>query len=131
MSEFEEKLGAILSDSNAMAQIMSLAQALGGTSPPEKPSPAEPSPMAEPPPDLSSLFSSFGEIDPLMLQTGLRLFSEFSNSDDQRTALLLALKPFLKEDRRDKVDRAVRIARLTRVARVAFHLFKGKGESDV
>ena len=127
MSEFEEKLGAILSDPNAM----SLAQNFGGTATPETHSPADSPPTAEPPPDFSSLFSSFGKIDPQMLQTGLRLFSEFSNSDDQRTALLLALKPFLKEERRNKVDQAVQIARLSRVARVAFRLFKGKGDPYV
>ena len=131
MSEFEEKLGSILSDPNAMSQIMSLAQALGGTAAPEPHPPADAPLTAEPPPDFSTLFSSFGEIDPQMLQTGLRLFSEFSSSDDQRTALLLALKPFLKEERRDKVDQAVRIARLSRVARVAFRLFKGRGDSYV
>lgn len=30
MSEFDEKLGAILSDQNAMSQIMALAQSLSG-----------------------------------------------------------------------------------------------------
>lgn len=133
MSEFEDKLGAILGNPDAMAQIMSLAQNLGGpassdcTSPP----PAPPSVPSQPMPDLSCLLSSFGEIDPQLIQRALQLFSEFSRSDDERVALLLALKPFLKEERYAKVDRAIQIARLSRVIRVALQLFKGKEESCV
>ena len=36
MSEFEEKLGAILADENAMGQIMSLAQSLSAPSEPRE-----------------------------------------------------------------------------------------------
>ena len=131
MSEFEDKLGAILSDSNAMSQIMALAQSLGGSpSVPEEPSPPPPPPANIPasPPDLSGLL---GSLDPKMIQTGMQLLSEFSSGEDQRAALLLALKPFLKEERRAKIDRAVQIAQLSRVLRVAFQLFRGKGEADV
>ena len=131
MSEFEDKLGAILSDSNAMSQIMALAQSLGSSPPaPEEPSPAPPPPANIPasPPDLSGLL---GSLDPKMIQTGMQLLSEFSSGEDQRAALLLALKPFLKEERRAKIDRAVQIAQLSRVLRVAFQLFRGKGEADV
>ena len=130
MSEFEDKLGAILSDSNAMSQIMALAQSLGGGTPaPEEPVPAPPPAVVPaPPPDLSGLL---GSLDPQTLQTGMQLFSEFSNGEDQRTALLLALKPFLKEERSAKIDRAVQIARLSRILRVAFRLFRGKEEENV
>ena len=134
MSEFEDKLGAILGNPDAMAQIMSLAQNLGGgtdASPPPS-SPAAPvSPAPESLPDLSSLLGGLGEIDPQLIQNGLQLFSQLSASDDERVVLLQALKPFLKQDRYAKVDRAIQIARLSRVLRVAFQLFKGKGETHV
>lgn len=132
MSEFEEKLSAILGDPTAMAQIMSLAQELGGGS-----GAASTAPPAAPPAgsdgaaDLGALLSSFGEPDPQLLQKGAQLLSRLSGSEDERAALLLSLKPFLKEERRVKVDRAVRIARLSRVLRVAFTLLRGKEEEDV
>lgn len=131
MSEFEDKLGAILGDPDTMAQIMSLAQDLGSpTGSDRASSPAAPPPASsQSTPDLSSLLSSFGEVDPQLIQRALQLFSEFSHSDDERAALLLALKPFLKEERYAKVDRAVRIARLSRVIRVALRLLKGE-EAD-
>jgi len=131
MSEFEDKLGAILSDPNAMSQIMTLAQSLGGSTPPSEDAvsaPPAPAPPASSAPDLSGLL---GNLDPQTLQAGMQLLSEFSSGEDQRAALLLALKPFLKEERRAKIDRAVQIAQLSRVLRVAFRLFRGKGEAHV
>ena len=60
----------------------------------------------------------------------IALFSEYNRNDDQKTALLLALRPFLKEERWEKVDKAVQIARTSRVIRLALQMFKG-GEQDV
>ena len=135
MSEFEDKLGAILGNPDAMAQIMSLAQNLGGGS--EAPQPPPPSPAAAPPaspgtaPDLGALLGPLGDLDPQVLQNALQLFSQLSSTDDERAAFLLALKPFLKKERYAKVDRAIQIARLSRILRIAFRLFNGKGESNV
>ena len=75
----------------------------------------------------SSPLSLLGDLDPALVQKGLRLFSEYSAADDQRAALLSALKPFLKEERQAKVEKAVRLARLSRVVRAAFQLFQKEG----
>jgi len=123
MSEFEDKLGAILGNPDAMAQIMSLAQTLSPSD-----TPAAPAPEPAPSQDITSLL---GGLDPALLQSGMQLFSQIPGRDDEKTALLLALKPFLKPERYAKVDRAVQIARLSRVLRVGFQLFKGRGFSDV
>lgn len=135
MSEFDEKLSSLLGNPDAMAQIMSLAQNLGGggpSAPPEELPPVpDPPPLPSTQPDLSGLFRSLEQVDPRILQSGMQLLSEFSARDDEKTALLLSLKPFLSQQRRDKVDRAVQIARMTRLLRVAFRLFQGKGGSDV
>ena len=64
-----------------------------------------------------------------MLQMGMRLVQEYQGSDDRNAALLAALRPFLKEDRRAKLDRALEIARVTRLIRVALGAMGGKGES--
>ena len=39
---------------------------------------------------------------------------------DRREKLLLALRPFLKPERQEKLDRALRIAQLTQLAGSAF-----------
>ena len=86
MSEFEEKLGAILADENAMGQIMSLAQSLSASS-----SPCEEG----------------------------RESASVPICARKDEALLEALRPFLKEERRRRLDRTLEILRLLR-------LMKGK-----
>ena len=130
MSEFEEKLGAILANPDAMSQIMALAQSLGGGSA-EEAQPLSAPPAPAPGSSLPDLSGLLGGLDPQTLQTGMQLLSECSAGEDERAALLLALKPFLKEERRAKIDRAVQIAQLSRILRVAFHLFRGKGDAHV
>ena len=145
MAEFEEKLNSILGNHEAMEQIMSLAHSLsggGGQSEGKNGSPSgtsasasEKSPFSgddqesQPAdsnsvPDLSALL---GQIDPGMLQMGMRLFQEYRGNDGRNAALLAALRPFLKEDRRVKLDRALEIARVTRLIRVALRAMGGKG----
>ena len=140
MAEFEEKLNSILGNQEAMEQIMTLARALSGEKG-EESAPAGPAEAGEPPrreeapeetagqtgPDLSKLL---GEVDPGMLQMGMRLFREYQSTDDRNTALLQALRPFLKEERRAKLDKAVRIARMTRLIRAALGSLGEKGDGE-
>ena len=128
MGDFEEKLNAILSNPEAMAQVAALAQSLGGggtqqdsqevgdASQGGRPSPE---PMAGPPPpepgDLSSLL---GQIDPGMIRRLLPLVQEMNGPQDaQRRQFLYALRPYLKASRRDKIDRALQIAKMLHLGR--------------
>lgn len=122
MAEFDEKLNQILSDPGAMAQIMQLAQSLGGdTSSPPSPSPSPPPASSKQPSgdNGASLLSSLaGGIDPAMLTKLLPLVRELGGKQDSNArALLYALRPYLKEERQEKVERALQLARL-------FHLGK-------
>lgn len=77
--------------------------------------------------------SLLGDLDPRLIQTGMRLLTEYNRTDDRKTALLLALRPFVKEERYAKVDRAVQIAKLSRIIRIALQVFResGGGDGDV
>lgn len=125
MSDFEEKLNAILSDPDAMAQVMNLAQSLNlGGSPQQEDRPPSPesqvsgtgqeSPQPEGASPLSGLNDLLGQIDPAMIQRLLPLISELRGGEEQdrRLQLLNALRPFLKPERQEKVERAVKAARL-------------------
>lgn len=118
MAEFDEKLNQILSDPGAMAQIMQLAQSLGGdtSSPPSPPPASSKQPSGD---NGASLLSSLaGGIDPAMLTKLLPLVRELGGKQDSNArALLYALRPYLKEERQEKVERALQLARL-------FHLGK-------
>lgn len=138
MSGFEEKLNAILSDPNAMAQVMDLARSLNLEDGPPPPEDGAPSP--EPPPEggqaaageapLSGLGDLLGQVDPQMLRRLLPLVGELKGGgeQDQRLQLLIALRPFLKPERQEKVERAVRAARLIHLGK---KLLTAMGENDV
>ena len=111
MGEFEEKLNAILSNPDAMAQVAALAQSLGqgdGGTPQEAPPVTPPAP--ETPEGIGGLL---GSLDSAALQRFLPVLGELNSPRrGQREQLLYALRPFLKESRRDKVDKALQVARI-------------------
>ena len=123
MSEFEDKLNSILGNPEAMAQVMNLAQSLnlGGAPPPPD--------QGAPPPGGGGLGDLLGQLDPKLMERLLPLAGELAgggSGSDERLALLYALRPFLKPERRDKVERAVKTARLIHVGK---KLLAGLGES--
>ncbi len=120
MSEWEDKLNTLLSDPNAMAQVMQMAQSLSqqmGASGSAASSSGDPTAAAEhPPQELSSLL---GGVDPALIQRLLPLLSQINRTESSETsAFLLALRPFLKPERRDKVERAVQLARLIHLGKL-------------
>ena len=122
VAEFEEKLNSILSNPDAMSQIMQLAQSLSGGQ--EQPSdPPSPLPPPTPAPRQSApaqdmLSSLAGGLDPKLLTRLLPIIQELGGQQDSNArALLYALRPYLREDRQEKVERALQLARL-------FHLGK-------
>ena len=136
MAELEEKLNAILSDPQAMEQILSAARALSGQ---ENGGPQEPEGTEEdraPGGDAGQgapdgLLSALGDLDPRWVKLGARLLGEYGRTDDKKAALLEALRPFLKPERQAKVDQAARIARLSRVAKAALQLYREEGAGHV
>lgn len=86
MADFEEKLGAILGDADAMGQIMALAQSLSA-------------PQEE----------ALQEAEPGQQSCGLLSREE----PDER--LLAALRPYLRPERQRGLDRGLEILRLLRL----------------
>lgn len=132
MSELEDKLNSLLSNQDAMAQVMQLAQSLsqsgaGGA--------ADSGSAASPPPpqsgaaagnvmpgagDLNAMLSQLtGGLDPALLSRLLPVLSQMNrNESSEISALLYALQPFLRDKRRDKVARAAQLAKLIHLAKV-------------
>ena len=133
MAEFDEKLNSILSNPDAMSQIMQLAQSLGGDGqsaappPPGQPDPQQAPAWGPPPPqqtppsgggDLLSSLLGGGGLAPGLLSRLLPLIQELGGQRDSNARnLLYALRPYLRSDRQEKVERALQLARL-------FHLGK-------
>lgn len=96
MDDLSEKISSMLSDPQQLAKIREMAAGLLGN---EQPS-------APPPPPTPAL----PDIDMGKL---LGIMSKFkSQGTDNRSRLLLALKPHLSEKRQERVDRAVKILKL-------------------
>lgn len=134
MAEFDDKLNSLLSNPEAMAQIMQMAQSLSGgqaqqpvqqvpQAPPQQPvQPSPPPPVQQVPSPggnpLSALSGLTGSMDPAILTKLLPLIQELgSQNDSNARQLLYALRPYLKPDRQEKIERALQLARL-------FHLGK-------
>lgn len=155
MGELEEKLENILGNPQAMAQIMSLAQSLdlggqsqsqaqaqaqpqapvqdqGQPSSPPRPSEDAPAPPAAPTSSgagAGGLLGTLGSLDPGTLSAAAQLMGQFvSGEDDKRTALLNALRPFVKEQRYAKLDKAIQIAKMSRLIRSGLELFRARKE---
>lgn len=127
VSEFDDKLNALLSDPGKMAQIMQMAQSISGgeDSPSNGPSSAaSPPPQqaashAPPPAAGTDLLSSLGSgLDPKLLMRLLPLIQELGGQQDSNARqLLYALRPYLKPERQEKVERALQLARLFRIGK--------------
>lgn len=125
MSEWEEKLNTLLSDPDAMTQVMNMAQSLsqqmgqtgGAQSPPPESGAAGVTPSSSPPPPpqgdpMGELSSLLGGIDPNMIAKLLPVLSQLNRPESGETAAFLrALRPFLKPERQDKIERAAQLAR--------------------
>lgn len=100
MDDLSEKLGSILSDPSAMKEIAQLASQLGVESPGTQ---KEPDPPKNDSADMMSMMS------------GLMPLMGSLNREDDTTRLLDAIRPFLSEERREKLDKAKKMLRMMKL----------------
>lgn len=124
MSELEDKLGALLSNPDSMAQVMHLAQQLSGSLGGQESAQAQEIPqetVSVPAPAAGGdggLGSLLGGLDPAMIAKFLPLLQEYGKSNTQSMQLLYALQPYLKPERQDKIQRAAKLARLIHLGKL-------------
>lgn len=105
MDDMEAKLGAILGNPDMMAQIMSMAQTLGGGASPPPPTPP-------PQPSIPGIPEGLD----IGMITKLAGMASSANVDKDQRALLFALRPYLTNERIGKLERAMRAAKLADLA---------------
>jgi hypothetical protein len=129
VEDFEEKLNSILSSPETMGQIMALANSLsgGGEDSQETSEPAQQDAALQSGQGERLLSSLLQGMDSGTMQKLMALWGEYRRGDNEKERLLQALKPFLREERQEKLDRAVQIARISRVIRSAIGQFRGEG----
>ena len=106
MSDIQDKINKILSDPEALKQLQGLGAQLGlsGDSPVSQPSSLPPAPIVSG--ANGELMSALTKFAPMI--------SGFSEDDDV-SRLLHALRPFLSEEKQQKLDRARRLMKLVRI----------------
>jgi len=129
MAEFDEKLNSLLSNPDAMAQIMQLAQSLGGGQETPQPPKTDAPPIPETPRPKAPVSYEENKLDPFASLLGdpslllklMPLIRELNGDRDSNArALLYALRPYLKSERQEKVERALQLARLFHVGKKFF-----------
>ena len=120
MGDFEEKLEQILNNPQAMEQIMALAQSLNSTG-------SAAAPVADNRKTVPAATNTLP--DQQMLSAMMSLLNEYTRDDDERIALLNAMRPFVKEKRCSQIEKAIQFAKLSRIARAAFEIFHEREES--
>ena len=112
MEDLENKIGEILGNPEAMAGILSLAKNLGLTpSEPSEPQAAQEPQASAPPPPSQQPEALAGSMAQLLSLAG--------SMGGKELALLQALRPLLRENRREKLDRAIQAARISQIAGTA------------
>lgn len=121
MDGLEEKLSSFLSDPSAMEQVLSMARSLGlGSAAAPQTAPA-PAPQSEPQPQPQQMFAAME--DP-MIQMLITTLIEAGKDSGSQTALLNALRPFVRSDRQEKLDRAAQIAKMAHIAGAALKRYE-------
>ena len=117
MDELERALRAVLDDPAQLRELRELAGSMGFSVPqaqPESaPAPTPPEPVPEPPPAQAAF-----QQQPLP-EPAAAMLRQAGKMDKKQEALLLALKPFLRKERQEKIDRALHAARLASLASLA------------
>ena len=101
MSELQDTLRQIMSNPEAMRQVQSLGEQLGLNT-----ASASPAPVPAPPDKTGGdMLSVFSKLAPLMR----------APQNDETAALLNALRPFLSEEKQERLRHAQRLIGLMRV----------------
>ena len=116
MSELDEKLNALLSDPDKMAQVMQLAQQLSGSMG-----------AASSPPPQQAPTAGMGGLDMAAMMRFLPLLQELNHPNQQAEQLLNSLRPFLKLEKQENIPKAIRLARLIHIGKKALTEMGGLG----
>ena len=115
MDELERALRAVLDDPAQLQELRELAGSMGFSVPQAQP---ERAPVPDPPESEPKPMQTVFQQQPLP-EPAAAMLRQAGKMDKRQEALLLALKPFLRKERQEKIDRALHAARLASLASLA------------
>ena len=120
MDDLEGKISALFSSPESMERIMQLARTISGND-----KSGESQASKDDSPDAGGRSDNLGGFDPKLMQVVAGAMKEFSQPSEA-ALLISAIKPYLSEDRVEKVEKALSIARLAKVAKKVLPELSGK-----
>ncbi|MCD7844653.1 MAG: hypothetical protein LUG57_02125 [Oscillospiraceae bacterium] len=119
-SELSDKITAVLSDPEQMGKIAQMAKSLMGGG----------EPSAD---DESASQAKETELSPLggdarLLSTLGRVFSGGKEKNSKSSALLMAMRPYMRPEKQEKLDRAMKIAQMVHIAGAVMQEYGGGGD---
>ena len=117
MDELERALRAVLDDPAQLQELRELAGSMGFSVPQAQP---ERAPVPDPPESEPKPVQAVFQQQPLP-EPAAAMLRQAGKMDKRQEALLLALKPFLRKERQEKIDRALHAARLASLASLALN----------
>ena len=99
MAELDEMISSILKDPQSMQMVSSLLAGLGGDKENEKDASVESAPAL--PFDINKLAP---------------LLTKMNGPPDERCRLLMALRPFVSQERRERIDQSIKILKMMSLA---------------
>ena len=113
MEDLSTKLTQLLNDPEGMKQLQSMAQGLMGEGGLDL---SALMPQQQEKPVIPDIGGLMGDISPDQMGMMMKLMSAFnSTKEDDRTRLLMALRPHLTDKRQQRVDQAVKLLKLASI----------------
>ncbi len=110
MPALESMLSTLMQDPAKMAQLQDIAATLGLTPPAPSAEPTDTEEAADPAPQPQAS-ANLSALLPMLSGSGVGSAPK-KTRPDHRTALLLALRPYLNDGRREMIDAIVNLSRL-------------------
>ncbi len=115
-------LESVLSDPEKMEKVANMAKDLFGGA-----APASPANAADKAGESGSEAARPAGLDATVLSKLGRAFAGEGLGKSRSTALLMAMRPYMKPEKQEKLDRAMQIARMANIAGLVMNQYGGGG----
>ncbi|MCD8087004.1 MAG: hypothetical protein LUE22_00245 [Oscillospiraceae bacterium] len=122
-SDLSDRISAVLSDPEQMGKIAQMAKGLMGGANESASESGEDSPPA---PEANGLAMPGG--DTRLLSALGKIFSGGEEKNSKSAALLMAMRPYMRPEKQEKLDRAMKIAQMVHIAGAVMREYGGSGD---
>ncbi|MCD7749924.1 MAG: hypothetical protein LUH42_07720 [Oscillospiraceae bacterium] len=120
-SDIGDKISAVLSDPEQMGKLAQMAKSLMGQTESNQAQEAETVPL---PQQETGALAALGSDAKLLASLG-KAFSGGQAMNSKSTALLMAMRPYMRPEKQEKLDKAMKIAQMVHIAGAVMQEYGG------